>query len=227
MYQGLGSLGVRLHRNRHGHSARQPGPKPRMFRLPLAQALINRLGFNNKGVDYLIEQVRRSGFKGRVGHQHRQERRYPAERAIDDYLIGLRKVYPWASYVTVNISSPNAGSARPAIRRGAGAIIGDTASGTTTLVRHSWSLRTTGDQDRAGPGRRRFAHGGTGAAPAWHGCGHRHQHHLLASRRGRHVSRLETGGLSGTPLRERSTAVVRRLADILASEIPIIAVGGI
>ncbi len=86
----------------------QPGnPKPRMFRLPAAQALINRMGFNNKGVDYLIEQVRRSGHKGILGINIGKNADTPVERAVDDYLIGLRKVYPWASYVAANISSPN------------------------------------------------------------------------------------------------------------------------
>ena len=78
-----------------------------MFRLPQAQALINRLGFNNKGVDYLVEQVRRSGYRGILGINIGKNADTPVERAVDDYLIGLQKVYPWASYVTVNISSPN------------------------------------------------------------------------------------------------------------------------
>src|SRR5262245_9774077 len=86
----------------------QPGnPRPRLFRLPEAQALINRLGFNNDGVDRLVENVRRSRFRGVLGINIGKNADTPIERAADDYLACLRKVYPHAGYVTVNISSPN------------------------------------------------------------------------------------------------------------------------
>lgn len=86
----------------------QPGnPKPRMFRLPQHQALINRLGFNNKGVDYLLRQVGRADFSGVLGINIGKNFDTPIERAAEDYLICLRKVYSVASYVTINISSPN------------------------------------------------------------------------------------------------------------------------
>lgn len=86
----------------------QPGnPRPRMFRLPEHQALINRLGFNNKGVDYLLERVAESRFTGVLGINIGKNFDTPIERAADDYLICLRKVYCAADYVTVNISSPN------------------------------------------------------------------------------------------------------------------------
>lgn len=89
----------------------QPGnPKPRMFRLPRAQALINRLGFNNQGLDAFIANVRRSQWRsqgGIVGLNIGKNADTPIERAADDYLIGLAGVYPHADYVTVNISSPN------------------------------------------------------------------------------------------------------------------------
>lgn len=86
----------------------QPGnPKPRLFRLPQAEAIINRMGFNNKGVDYLIEQVKRAKFKGVLGINIGKNFDTPIENAVDDYLICLRKVYEFASYIVVNISSPN------------------------------------------------------------------------------------------------------------------------
>lgn len=86
----------------------QPGnPKPRLFRLPQAQAIINRMGFNNKGVDYLIKQVTESNFKGVLGINIGKNFDTPIENAVDDYLICLRKVYEHASYIVVNISSPN------------------------------------------------------------------------------------------------------------------------
>jgi len=90
----------------------QPGnPKPRMFRLPQANALINRMGFNNGGVDALVRNVQASRFyqnkQGVLGLNIGKNADTPIERAIDDYLICLDKVYPFADYVTVNISSPN------------------------------------------------------------------------------------------------------------------------
>lgn len=86
----------------------QPGnPRPRVFRLPEAQAMINRLGFNNKGVDHLVRKVRSHQFKGILGINIGKNFDTPIENAADDYLACLEKVYPYADYVTVNISSPN------------------------------------------------------------------------------------------------------------------------
>jgi dihydroorotate dehydrogenase len=86
----------------------QPGnPKPRIFRLPEASALINRLGFNNKGVDHLVRRVRKHRFEGILGINIGKNFDTPIENAADDYLHCLEKVYPWADYITVNISSPN------------------------------------------------------------------------------------------------------------------------
>ena len=89
----------------------QPGnPKPRMFRLPEAQGLINRLGFNNDGLDVFIANVRRSRFRkqgGILGLNIGKNAATPIEQAVSDYVICLDGVYPHADYVTVNISSPN------------------------------------------------------------------------------------------------------------------------
>lgn len=86
----------------------QPGnPKPRIFRLEKAQGMINRLGFNNKGVDYLVNRVRRRQFKGILGINIGKNFDTPNEKAVDDYLLCLEKVYPLADYITINISSPN------------------------------------------------------------------------------------------------------------------------
>jgi dihydroorotate dehydrogenase len=86
----------------------QPGnPRPRVFRLPRAQAMINRLGFNNKGVDHLVRRVQRHRFKGVLGINIGKNFDTPIQNAVDDYLHCLDKVYPYADYVTVNISSPN------------------------------------------------------------------------------------------------------------------------
>lgn len=89
----------------------QPGnPKPRMYRLPKAKALINRLGFNNKGLDTFIQNVEKSQWRangGILGLNIGKNASTPIERAVDDYLLGLQGVYPHADYVTINISSPN------------------------------------------------------------------------------------------------------------------------
>lgn len=86
----------------------QPGnDKPRIFRLPEAKAIINRMGFNNKGVDHLVEQVKQSEYDGILGINIGKNKVTPEEKALDDYLICLRKVYAHADYVTINISSPN------------------------------------------------------------------------------------------------------------------------
>ncbi|GAB54942.1 dihydroorotate dehydrogenase [Glaciecola punicea ACAM 611] len=81
--------------------------KPRMFRLPQHKAIINRLGFNNKGVDYLVERVNQSNYQGVLGINIGKNKDTPEENAIDDYLNCMRKVYELASYITINISSPN------------------------------------------------------------------------------------------------------------------------
>lgn len=82
-------------------------PSPRMFRLPQHQALINRLGFNNDGVEALCRRVEKSRFRGVLGINIGKNKDTPVESALDDYLICLRRVYDLASYITVNISSPN------------------------------------------------------------------------------------------------------------------------
>ena len=86
----------------------QPGnPKPRLFRLPEHEAIINRMGFNNKGVDHLVEQVKKAKFNGVLGINIGKNFDTPVENATSDYLICLEKVYEYATYITVNISSPN------------------------------------------------------------------------------------------------------------------------
>ncbi|UYG06425.1 quinone-dependent dihydroorotate dehydrogenase [Halomonas sp. M4R1S46] len=82
-------------------------PRPRLFRLPEAGAIINRMGFNNAGVDHLVERVRRSRYAGVIGINIGKNLTTPVERAVDDYLLCLRKVHAHAHYITVNISSPN------------------------------------------------------------------------------------------------------------------------
>lgn len=207
----------------------QPGnPKPRLFRLPQAEALINRMGFNNKGVDFLIERVRASGYRGILGINIGKNAATPVERATEDYLIGLRKVYPWASYVAVNISSPNT----PGLR--------DLQYG-EALDRLLEALKT--EQRRLAEEFGRYAPLAVKIAPdladedlasvaqalARHEIDAVIATNTTFSRAGVEglTHAAETGGLSGAPLRERSTAAVRQLARLLDGKLPIIAVGGI
>ena len=86
----------------------QPGnPKPRLFRIPERQAIINRMGFNNKGVDHLVERVKAARYRGVLGINIGKNFDTAVEDATSDYLICLNKVYEHATYITVNISSPN------------------------------------------------------------------------------------------------------------------------
>lgn len=86
----------------------QPGnPKPRLFRLPSAEGVINRMGFNNLGVDHLLARVQSAHFQGILGINIGKNFDTPVENAADDYLYCLDKVYNHASYITVNVSSPN------------------------------------------------------------------------------------------------------------------------
>ncbi|WP_440824148.1 quinone-dependent dihydroorotate dehydrogenase [Psychrobacter cryohalolentis] len=86
--------------------------RPRLFRLKQADAIINRMGFNNGGVDYLIENVQRCKYKGNIGINIGKNAATPVEKAADDYVYCLERVYPHASYITVNISSPNTANLR-------------------------------------------------------------------------------------------------------------------
>lgn len=207
----------------------QPGnSKPRMFRLSHARALINRMGFNNQGVDRLVERVRYAGGQGVLGINIGKNADTPVERAADDYLLGLRKVYPWASYVAVNISSPNTPGLRD-LQYGA------------TLDRLLEALKT--EQVRLAAEHGRYVPLAIKIAPDIADAdlptvGQALVRHELDaviatnttfSRAGVEVlpHAGETGGLSGAPLMARSTAVVGQLREILGGKLPIIAVGGI
>ncbi len=82
-------------------------PRPRLFRLPKKQALINRMGFNNFGVDYLVERLKVRKYTGIIGVNIGKNADTPIDEAVEDYIICLKKVYPYADYITINISSPN------------------------------------------------------------------------------------------------------------------------
>lgn len=207
----------------------QPGnPRPRMFRLPAARAVINRLGFNSDGVDRLVENVKRAHYRGILGINIGKNADTPLERAADDYVACLRKVYPLASYVTVNISSPNTRHLRELQQDTAL----DSLLGTLTKERRRLTLahgkrvplavKIAPDLD-------------TGQIESIAGLLRRHRVEAViatnttTARDG--VAGLphaeETGGLSGAPVTERSTRIVQELSRALHGEIPIIGVGGI
>jgi len=207
----------------------QPGnPRPRMFRLPQAEALINRLGFNNDGVAAFVANVQRSGYRGVLGINLGRNFDTPNERAADDYVTGLRAVYPQASYVTINVSSPNTRGLRDLQSEDALAALLRTLQDERARLadRHARAVPLVvklapdlADDALRGIARRLIearvdgviATNTTIARDAVQGLAHAG----------------EAGGLSGRPLRERADAVIRTLAAALDGALPIIGVGGV
>ncbi len=203
-------------------------PKPRLFRVKDAQGIINRFGFNNLGVDALIENVKASKFQGVLGINIGKNFDTPNEKAIDDYLICMRKVYAYASYITVNISSPNTKNLRQLQEKEALDML------LATLKAEQEAL--TQQHGRYVPIALKIAPD-LDALQIAEIASLLKQHQMDAviatnttlSREG--VDGLEnateTGGLSGAPVREKSTHVIAALSQALAEEVPIIGVGGI
>jgi len=207
----------------------QPGnPKPRLFRLVEQQAVINRMGFNNEGVDYLVERVKARRSRIILGINIGKNLGTSVENALDDYLIGLRKVYSVADYVTVNISSPNT----PGLRKlqtaeYLGELLGGLALERERLEQEQgrWvplAVKIAPDLEREeiGPLAEQLLANKADAVIATN---------TTLSRAGVEGSSYaaEAGGLSGKPLLEKSTEIVARLAERLRGEMPIIACGGI
>jgi dihydroorotate dehydrogenase len=204
-------------------------PKPRMFRLPEHNAVINRLGFNNDGVDAMVRNVgkaRRRG--GLLGINIGKNKDTPNEDAVDDYLFCLERVYPMADYITVNISSPNTAGLRElqeeqqlrqlvgTLREAQEKLGSQHGKRVPMLVKIAPDLsdddidacaRVLSDLQVDGVVATNTT---TDRLPV--------EHHRLAR---------EAGGLSGAPLYGKSTAVLRRLRARLDDNIPIIGVGGI
>ncbi len=207
----------------------QPGnAKPRMFRIPERQALINRLGFNNLGVDNLIRNVERSAYKGVLGLNIGKNAATPIEKAVDDYLICLDKVHPHASYITVNISSPNTKNLRQL--QGAdelSQLLGALQAAREALsqrdgLRVPMAIKIAPDLDEeqikviadllpAFGMDAVIATNTTLSRAAVDGLPHAQ----------------EAGGLSGAPVLQASNAVIRQLRRQLPQGFPIIGVGGI
>lgn len=208
--------------------AQAGNPKPRMFRLPEHNAVINRLGFNNTGVDALVANAEKARFSGVLGINIGKNKGTPNERAIDDYVFCLERAYARASYITVNISSPNTQGLRDlqeeeTLRR---LICELCESGEQLAAKHGTRkpilLKIAPDLDQA----EQDAIAEVLRASTIDGlictnttidrsavAGHRHAN--------------EGGGLSGKPVFEKSMAVLRGMATRLAGRMPIIGVGGI
>ncbi|MBI1965308.1 MAG: quinone-dependent dihydroorotate dehydrogenase [Betaproteobacteria bacterium] len=207
----------------------QPGnPRPRLFRIPAARAVINRLGFNNDGADRLVENVRRARYRGVLGINIGKNADTPLERAADDYLACLRKVYPLASYVTVNVSSPNTRDLRRLQQAGEldhllGALKSEQRKLADIHGKHvPLAVKISPDLDPAQVAsiaesllrhqvEAAIATNTTTAREAVAGMAHAG----------------EAGGLSGTPLTAPSTGVIININQSLKGEIPVIGVGGI
>lgn len=207
----------------------QPGnPQPRLFRIPEAQAIINRMGFNNKGVDHLVAQVKKRRYNGILGINIGKNAVTPVENAVDDYLICLRKVYDYADYITVNISSPNT----PGLRN---LQFGDSLSQLLAPLKTEQSAlhKATG----------RYVPIAVKIAPDMDE-GEIHQVAGILLQEGMDgviatnttITRVgveeyengnEAGGLSGLPVRDKSTYVIKTLNACLGGKLPIIGVGGI
>ncbi len=207
----------------------QPGnPRPRLFRLPEARAIINRMGFNNGGVDGLLANAAAIRYRGILGINIGKNFDTPIERAADDYLACLRKVYARADYVTVNISSPNTKNLR-SLQEG-DALLGllrslkeeQSALAATHSKRVPLAVKIAPDLDESQLDAIADVLVSTGMDAVI-------ATNTTLSRDG--VAGLphgdEAGGLSGAPVRERSTAVVRGLSKRLGGRLPIIAAGGI
>ena len=207
----------------------QPGnDKPRIFRLPEANAIINRMGFNNKGVDYLVSQVQAANFKGVLGINIGKNNDTPEENAKDDYLHCMRKVYDLATYITVNISSPNT----PGLRS---LQYGDALNDLLSALKAEQKILTDKygkyipltvkiapdlNEDEVKSIAKSLIDNGIDGVIATN---------TTLSREG--VEGLEfggeQGGLSGQPVKDKSTQVIKILSDALDNKLPIIGVGGI
>jgi dihydroorotate dehydrogenase len=207
----------------------QPGnPKPRLFRLIESEALINRLGFNNRGVETFLANVARTRWRGVLGLNIGKNFDTPNERAIDDYLTCLRAVYARASYVAVNISSPNTKGLRElqqeealtallrALKDEQGKLAQQHGKHTPIAIKIAPDLEASAIEGIAALLVKHkidgvIATNTTISRTAVKGAAHAE----------------ETGGLSGRPLTASSTEVIRTLARALDGALPIIGVGGI
>lgn len=201
---------------------------PRMFRLPQAQAIINRMGFNNHGVDRLVENVKRAQFRGVLGINIGKNKDTPNEQGKDDYVHCMRKVYPLASYITVNISSPNT----PGLRD---LQFGDALLDLLQTVKNE-QLDLAAKHGKYVPVFVKIAPDMDAIAVEQVADTLKQSQMDGAIATNTTLDRTlvqglphaqESGGLSGQPVRQRSTLVLSQLRQAVGSDFPIIGVGGI
>ncbi|MDR4516334.1 MAG: quinone-dependent dihydroorotate dehydrogenase [Nitrosomonas sp.] len=207
----------------------QPGnPVPRIFRVPQARALINRLGFNNHGVDQLIENIKTSSYQGILGINIGKNFDTPIENAVEDYRICLHKVYRYASYITINISSPNTQNLRQLqsatalnemlseLKSEQHSLSQKHGKYTPLVVKIAPDLDTSQVETIA---KLLIKHQVDGVIATNTTLSRDGITHLAISH--------ESGGLSGAPLTQRATKIINLLHHFLQDGIPIIGVGGI
>lgn len=207
----------------------QPGnPKPRLFRIKDAEAIINRMGFNNDGVDALLSNVEKARFNGVLGINIGKNFDTPVDKAVDDYLIGMEKIYQRADYMVVNISSPNTPGLRDlqfgetlkslleSLKKKQQELHQEHKVYKPLAIKIAPDLSAT-DIDQLADTFRQFELDG-----------------IIATNTTFDRSKVEgmkhaeeQGGLSGKPLASQSTKVIKRLVEALDDSIPVIGVGGI
>lgn len=202
-------------------------PKPRLFRVPEHRALINRMGFNSLGVDYVVKRMRQRKLPGVVGVNLAKNRETPLEKAADDYLYCLERVYPYVDFATINVSSPNTPGLRDLqqgdylsallyeIKHGEHRLLHEHERRVPLLIKISPDLT---EQELAVVAEhvKQFELDGvvatnTSTSREWI-AGHPHA--------------AEKGGLSGRPIFERNLSAVKQLRSLLGG-LPIVSVGGI
>ncbi|MFS6937427.1 quinone-dependent dihydroorotate dehydrogenase [Neisseria animaloris] len=219
---GFIEVGTVTPRPQHGN------PQPRLFRIPEHQAVINRMGFNNHGIDAVVKNIRNSRYSGVLGINIGKNADTPIEKAVEDYLICLEKAYAYAGYITVNISSPNTKNLRA-------------LQGSDELSALLYALKNK--QARLAAIHRRYVPLAVKIAPDLdeaqiadiaHVALQTEMDGIVATNTtidkaalGNHTLAGEQGGLSGLPVREKSNRVLKLLVEHLEGKLPVIGVGGI
>jgi dihydroorotate dehydrogenase len=203
-------------------------PRPRLFRLANETAIINRLGFNSKGIDYVVKKLEKMRYQGILGINIGKNRDTPNEKAIEDYVIGFQRFWKYASYITINISSPNTQGLRDLQKS-------DSLSALLIALKHEQKAIQTrynkyvplvvkispdlSEQELNEVAEILLEQQVDGVIAT----------NTTVHREGIEQSfyKHEIGGLSGLPLQNRSTAIIKQLHTLLQNKIPIIGVGGI
>lgn len=208
-------------------------PKPRLFRIPQHQAVLNRMGFNNQGIDYLINNVKKAKYSGVLGINIGKNATTPIENATDDYIYCLDRAYNFASYITINISSPNTKNLRTLQGEDElNNLLGKLKKRQTELsekfekyVPMAVKIAPDVDENQIIAMAQAIRHHNIDGVIATNTT-------IDKSSLGEHKLSNENGGLSGRPLTEKSNTVLKLLATHLNNDehqktIPIIGVGGI